>query len=557
MNEYELQRRELSRLLGSASTEDKRQAIFRALEKLETQRDTLSHNSEGNGGGSGGGGGGGNDDDEILYVGSDDSKYTQERIPLCEDNVATSDRSDLNNFEAPTRARNRMHLGESKISSPLSSQLPHQQESSQQVHNNRAIENIKVPPLQITRPSPMSTVMGRSEQGNGAVEVSLPNNDTTASTRRQPVSARPGSARRRSTLELRTIPENSPFIRPLSGAAKLKQKQSYTQQEVNEIVNGSSCGASGVMRESSVATRNILIGGSSLGSRFSNGAWSSSYPVPQSPQCRASGVSSGASPKDSTSAEKHAALRTAQNGSINPEHLICSTSSPCQFFAEDVEELRIPDHIMAVWASCVDPARPPFAVLVDSDFQCNTELHDSKVVLQNSKYSAVRGERLIKGKNGAVSSMTALAAMALSEAIERLKQSSRLSGYRPCWITTGSFPQILRVQLCQPVVLKRVQLFVTGSPTLVLRAASPLPCSPKSASKYSQPTRNIEKKCCNELHLNFAVIDSAVDAEAVMHYLELRDPPYNTKAVHYFDLHFQDARDHFCAVSRLRIWAVL
>ena len=171
MNEYELQRRELSRLLGSASTEDKRQAIFRALEKLETQRDKLSHNSEGNGsggsvdgggsGGGGGGGGGGNDDNKILYVGSDDSKYTQERIALCEDNVATCDRSDLDNFEAPTRARNRLHLGdfgESKISSPLSSQLPHHQQSSQQVHNNRTIEHIKVPPLQITRPSPMSNI---------------------------------------------------------------------------------------------------------------------------------------------------------------------------------------------------------------------------------------------------------------------------------------------------------------------------------------------------------------------------------------------------------------
>lgn len=366
------------------------------------------------------------------------------------------------------------------------------------------------------------------------------------------MSARPGSARRRNTLDLRTIPENSPFIRPLSGAAKLKQKQH--QQSSTETIPG---GRGGILRGSG---GEVMIKASSgddgkasnhgsLGSRLHSGAAGA----------HSSPSSSDGFRRPQTTGELRETHRggAANLGGTLGQPSPNPTSSPIVHptgtssdFGLDADEMVAPTHIVAVCGTCVDPARPPLGAFVNFPQAGALPAHS----------------RSPAAKHGAVAHMDDLEATSLSAALEALRDRARCTGHHACWVTTGSFPQALHVRLRRTAVLRRMQVIATGNPRITLRANSmeqprAVLMGPMAAGSGAFHKGGNAKRESSEgrVRLHFSVADGREVAgrAGVLYALEFEGTPLAATGVRGLNICLETADESFCAVSCMRIWGAL
>mmetsp|Transcript_8362 Transcript_8362/g.9984 ORF Transcript_8362/g.9984 Transcript_8362/m.9984 type:complete len:463 (+) Transcript_8362:90-1478(+) len=245
LDDYELQRQELVRLLRSAESEDKRKTLEHSLSQLESRKQVQIQQtqiqSEGNQiirGSARSLTSTSQDDDVSSDDGEDEplgyfSSPGSSKIPS---NRSPNSRNNNNNFgsgggdddhglegagDASSHSVPRINLSEASLSGNrnLNPNVPSIDHDSNSLNHTAVLANMS-PDL---TDAPLS---GRK---------SVPN------------SARPASARWKGTLELRTIPEFSPFNRPLSGANKKPGDPSSPTEpkaEINNSLNGSGSSSS-------------------------------------------------------------------------------------------------------------------------------------------------------------------------------------------------------------------------------------------------------------------------------------------------------------------------
>uniref|UniRef100_A0A7S2WMX4 Uncharacterized protein n=1 Tax=Rhizochromulina marina TaxID=1034831 RepID=A0A7S2WMX4_9STRA len=190
--EYELQKRELVRLLRSAQGEERRGVLSQSLQELEANFQDPSAQQR------------------RLSIGSmrstslDADESEDESIGMSPGSSRASTPRESSPYEPPRRFP-------VDPSSPLAlwSSKPRAELDESSLTNSRKLA--PVPEINLRRLS-VEDSMERSSAGAKGV---------------LPSSARPMSARRRNTKELRTIPENRPFVRPLSSKAKTGNRQTW------------------------------------------------------------------------------------------------------------------------------------------------------------------------------------------------------------------------------------------------------------------------------------------------------------------------------------------
>jgi len=191
--EYELQKRELVRLLRSAQSEERRDALSQSLQELDAQfQEATTHPRLGLGG--------------LRSSLTDTDESEDESMGMSPGSSRASTPRESSPYDASRRfladPASPLALWSGKMRSDREDSAP---------STPSPFTNTPVPDINLRRLSAGDAPLSEKSSGKGS---GLPS------------SARPMSARRRSTKELRTIPENRPFIRPLSSKAKTGSRRS-------------------------------------------------------------------------------------------------------------------------------------------------------------------------------------------------------------------------------------------------------------------------------------------------------------------------------------------
>jgi len=401
------------------------------------------------------------------------------------------------------------------------------------------------------------------------------------------LTSRPMSARW-SGATLRTVPENAPFVRPLSGVHKGAAAGSSAdsssghssggtqaahdtanssvadpasivghiqQQWPRTAVRDERTGAAravvisgmGSSSSSSMAKRPVVntspaeLGSASIGSAFApyqgqepaSPSGSQLKPLPLSEQThgatRSFLVSSYAPPPGSAVVELLPAV--ALGGLVSTASSLGQVNGFSSMRASETVDRNSDNSarvINSCWASCVDPRWPPaFALHAHAALRTTKHLGPSHAL----NCAATSGTSN-SGPNGASNG------------------AASMTFARSQWVATGGFPQRLRIDFAKPVQLARLQLLASGSPVLSARLI---------AHSKSTSTVPILSQSNQEMHSNERSTASHSDS------VELRGPSQFSTQFYVLDLPsaaaastleivFETAASHFCAVSNLQLW---
>ena len=511
------------------------------------------------------------DEEMILRVGPDVNKDNNSRGGRIgsanNNNNGSSNRADIDSRNASAL---RLPVGDLGLSAAAAAAIPRIDLGPRMAQGGNLVM-----PRALAAASPDLTDAPLSGRGGSSLSARPGGSGLTS----RPMSARWSGA------TLRTVPENAPFVRPLSGVHKGAAAGSSADsssghgsvgtQAAHDAANSSAADPAtivghiqqqwprtAVRDERTGAARTVVISGiggsssgvrktvanvspaelgsSSIASAFapyqgnepsspsdsrSIGFSAQSKPLPLSRQAQAQDsnrsfllASSYAPPPGSAVVEILPAVAFGSLGEVTAtvEQPIGSSSSSGVSDGVVQTSERSARVITACWASCVDPRWPPTFAL-------------------HGHHSAVSANK----HTGSSRALTSAATSGTSDSTSHgaPNAATSVSSARSHWVTSGGFPQRLRIAFAKPVQLARLQLFASGNPVLLARLTAPS-SQTTTIPILPQPNQIVQgNERSPQFPTQFYVLDMPPAAAAAS-----------------LEVVFETAASHFCAISHLQLW---